>query len=164
MRALLVSATLALAVAAGCSGDDGNATDSGPGTSRNSDEQVLADARERWADAAITDYDWSFDVSCFCPAWGFDVEVRDGAAGAVEVRPSTRGGLPPQDDVSDKEPPFTTVEEFLDHVEGRLGDDLDDVRAEYDEATGRPVKLSLDPDSETYDDETYLTVTAFEER
>ncbi len=123
-----------------------------PAAAKLADE--LAEARARWAEAAIADYTMSVTRSCFClpeHIGPFAVTVEDGVVTSVLYE-----GGPAIDDVPRD---IFTVEGLLDEVARLL--DSDEISVEFDSETGVPLSINADIELQMADEEVFITVTDF---
>lgn len=110
---------------------------------------ALEQARQRWSEAGIGDYDLTVDIGCFCSYYqdsGYQVQVRDGKATILNPGPYT-------EDLD------LTVEGLFSQVETALTGDSADVV--YHPEYGYPVTISSDPILDSTDDELSISVTGF---
>ncbi|MGH7542120.1 MAG: DUF6174 domain-containing protein [Gemmatimonadota bacterium] len=101
----------------------------------------LAQARERWEAAALSDYRFDYRLSCFCgsPAnRDVTVEVRDGAVVAATFHDDG-----PAATVHDVEG-LSTIDELFDRIERTLEQEPEQFTAEYDATFGHPISVSAD--------------------
>jgi hypothetical protein len=138
MAAILASVA---AVMAGC----------GLGTGR---VDGLAEARDRWSQADVSNYRFELTNLCFCTeeAVGpFVVTVRDG-----EVVEATREDGP----LTDRAPQYLfTVEQMFAQIDEWRG--FDEVTATFDAELGFPTEIQADEDGATEDDQFVVTVDDF---
>ncbi|MDX1419890.1 MAG: DUF6174 domain-containing protein [Rubricoccaceae bacterium] len=122
----------------------------------SSTAEGLADARGRWAEADLDDYQLEYTRACEClraAAGPFLVTVEGGAV--TEVEPLSGEPLP------DGYEPFTVVRLF-DAIDEAFDEGADAVDVVYDAALGFPVRIAIDYDARVADEELYLEVTGFE--
>lgn len=108
-------------------------------------------ARDTWGSRApaTENYSLAYRVICFCPQGDMQrIEVRNG------------------DVIERSEDPFfgpaKTVDELFDLIQDVIDDATGTARVEYDQRTGVPMVIALDPLPGAVDDETTYQVTSFE--
>jgi hypothetical protein len=121
-----------------------------------SDQDQLAMAEARWAAVGPASYDFDVSVSCFCIATSFGtvtVSVRNHQVVSV-VRSDSGTAVDSAffRSVLTVDRMFATVLGFLDRKPASF-------RATYDPSQGYPTMLSVDPATNTADDEFSFTVS-----
>jgi hypothetical protein len=142
---LVLFAASTIGVAAGCS-----ITDAG---GRSADALDLARNRQRWASAALHDYEFDYQLSCFCGPDATEpvhiVVQNDHIVTVVRSRDglpagTTYGGWPRVDEL------FAEVQQRLDQRVARL-------EVSYDATYGYPHSIILDIELMAADDESFET-------
>ena len=139
--ARLVSLTCAVALTLGCS-----ITEPGGRTAESID---LARNRQLWANAALRDYEFDYERSCFCPAEATEpvhIVVRGDAVASVS---RTRDGSP----VADRYGPWPRVDELFADVARRLEQRAARIEVAYDPVLGYPRSIMVDVVLMAVDDE-----------
>lgn len=113
----------------------------------------LGDARDRWAAAAIRDYDYTWQRSCFCVPLVLRITVRGGVVTAIHDVEADTAHVAPLADLR--------IEALFDSVAAYIGRDPDDLTAEYDATTGAPRSVAVDPIREAADEEGGFLVREF---
>ena len=122
-------------------------------TARSDDERELTRNRQRWISAGITDYEFEFRRSCFCPAEATEpvrITVRNGVATSV-LR--TKDGQPASLNVG----PWPTVDTLFADVRRRIEQNAERLDVEYDAAYGYPRSIVVDVMASMADDEYFLS-------
>ncbi|MGH7507018.1 MAG: DUF6174 domain-containing protein [Longimicrobiales bacterium] len=116
----------------------------------------LEDARERWAAAAIDNYTFVLQRSCFCAGGNEPVRivVRDGVPASYTVV-ETGDPLP-----QEWREAYPTVEELFDIIEDAI-EDADEIVVSYDSARGYPVRVDIDYIGRAIDDEMGYIISEF---
>ena len=144
-RVAVVAAILALSCIAGCSITTA--------TSRSDAERELARNRQRWASAAIHDYEFDFRRSCFCAPEATErvrIVVRNDVVTSV-LRSSD--GQP----ASSIAGAWPRVDELFEDVRRRLDQDVERLDVTYDQTYGYPRSIVADVLLMAADDEYALT-------
>jgi hypothetical protein len=115
--------------------------------------------RTTWEDAAITNYEYVYQRSCFCGAdflRPLRIQVRNGVVSSVvfsdtseAVTGTTLG-------------PFPTLDGLFDDLQARIIE-ADNVNAEFHPQYGFPTSYVVDPEATVADEEYSITVTGFRE-
>lgn len=152
-RSLVGIAALAL-LAVGCDDDpevgtndptdDTDAPEEVEQDPRDPDLEDLDEARERWDDAGIDDYEMTYEHVCFCPDVEITVTVEDGEVVDSQVTSTS---------TSDIDTDARTVDDFFDAIERALDGDAAAVSADYDDETGQVLEYFIDFDEEMSDEE-----------
>jgi len=132
-------AALSALVVAGCSITD-------PG--RGGDREDLARNREKWANAALHDYEFDYQLGCFCAPQSTEpvhIVVR---ADEVYAVTRTRDGLPAPLSFGK----WPTVADLFDDVEQSLRDHVDRLDVSYDPTYGYPRFIGVDVNLMASDD------------
>ncbi len=112
----------------------------------------LARHRAVWAASGITEYRLDVTYSCECPGGTYVISVTDGAVAAI-----TSAGQPV---AAADFPPFpATVDQVFAAAEGVFAKG-GTIHATYDDATGAPRMLTIDPIPAAIDDELTVTIDA----
>lgn len=118
------------------------------------DVAELAAASSRWAAAGLTDYRYAVEYHCECPASAsgpFEVTVRDDQFWS--------GAAPPGGAFQDSALYDTpTIEQVLDLIDRAIQDGTD-VEVVYDETTGQPLRVVIDPEAVAVDGGLAFTIT-----
>ena len=143
MRRVSIVAVLALLLAA-CSADPvGDATSTTEPASSDSPSDQLAAARERWAAASFSSYQYVFEDDCGeCDPTYSEPQlavVWDQAATASQP----------------------TIEELFAHIETAIADGLS-VEVTYNAEWGHPTEIAIDMEARAYDGGTHLFVRDLE--
>lgn len=151
MRRMLVPALVALTLA-GCTGGDLD-VDRAVLTATTSANRAI------WEDAAITDYEFVYQRSCFCGAdfiRPLRIQVRNGAVSAVSffdtgeaVTGTTLG-------------PFPTIDGVFDDLQSQLIQ-ADNVNAAFDPRLGFPTGYTVDRETNIADEEYSIAIGGFRE-
>lgn len=119
--------------------------------------QALEAARAKWAKASLRSYSFSIKATCFCLTPKYK-----GPARIVVTRGKVRSGTyikSPESFMSGEVPMDArlrySVEDLFDLIAEGIESKYQSVTASYDEATGHPVTIYLDPGSITDDDVLY---------
>ena len=100
----------------------------------------LARNRERWASAALHDYEFDYQLSCFCPAEAVE-PVHIVVRGDQVVRvTSTRDGLPALRQFG----AWPTVPDLFESVRTLLERDVERLEVTYDPIYGYPTSILVD--------------------
>ena len=158
LRAVLTVCLLLVLTA--CGDDDSTTTVAGPGGGPTStapppgpypeERRSLDEARQRWADADISDYTYRYTELCFCPPSEWVVRVADGAVTGQEPAPGT--------EPLGEAPEPRTMEQLFDVVEEELLADPAAVELSFDEQTGALERYWVDVDERMVDEERGLEV------
>ena len=117
------------------------------------EKDELRAARDRWNDAQIASYSYTFEYSCLCERAGiYAVVVEDGAIASVEVIEEEGG--------PEGEPFALTVPEMFDRIERALDGEPDDVDLRFANE-GYPTHAAFDMADNSVDDEWNLGVDDF---
>lgn len=152
--ATLAALSVALVLAAACTGDDGTPTASPTRTATASPPQVeLTEARARWSAADTTDYRFTLQRSCEClPEWSAptEVTVRDGlvVSATIEDGPAPEGAA-------------LTIEELFNAIADALDEPVPSA-VTYDPELGYPIDVQLDLEAIAVDGGLSLTVSDLE--
>jgi hypothetical protein len=114
-------------------------------------QAALNDAKAKWAEAGLADYDFEFNWSCFCtPEFTARVvvSVRDGAVTSVK---KADGGADIATDLFDS---FVTVDGLFDRIQSAIDEDAARITVEFDADTGLPVSGFIDHNFMIADEET----------
>jgi hypothetical protein len=118
----------------------------------------LQEARDRWARARISSYDYTLTRACFCSSEftrPIIVSVRNGT---VASRRYADSGQPIP---ATFENVFSTVDDLFDEIELAIDNDPAQLRASYDDSIGVPLSVYIDPEANTADDEHGFGVSNF---
>jgi hypothetical protein len=126
--------------------------------------QALADARARWEDSGLADYDYTFTRGCFCPeefVGPYQVSLRTG-----EVAGATFGGTDLFDiDILE----IGRYEEIIKSVDGVFAEieralrEADSFNAEYHPVLGYPTNVYIDWIANAADEEVGYTIANLRE-
>lgn len=117
------------------------------------EEQELAEARDRWAAAGLTHYEFHYRRACFC---GPDataemiIEVENGAIVAARYAETGDAVAP------DRFGSFDSIEGMFDVIEDAIARDADELNVTYDAEHGYPVSIDIDYIHNAVDDELSL--------
>ncbi|MEM9607488.1 MAG: DUF6174 domain-containing protein [Actinomycetota bacterium] len=130
----------------------------GGGGSAESGEELeaeLAAARERWAVAGPTAYTMELGVVCFCLAEYVGPFVVEVDAGTILSVAYADGALATGDVPADAD--IRSVDDVFGVIESWIGD-ADEVRVTYDDETGLPTDVWVDPSFQMADEEIGYTI------
>jgi hypothetical protein len=113
----------------------------------------LAEARDRWEDSGITQYQYTYFESCFCLPKVLQVTVVGGAITAIHDVEGDTAYVAPF--------PNLTVEGLFAEIEERLTREPATFDARYDASVGVPLQASFDPIANAVDDEWGFSVVEF---
>jgi len=136
----VVIALLGLLMSVGCSITE-------PGRSR--DDVELSRNRERWATARVHDYEFDYQLLCFCAPEATEqvhIVVRGDQISAVT---RTRDGLPALNQFGH----WPTVSDLFDDVQQQIERKADRIDVAYDATYGYPKSISVDVYLMAADDE-----------
>ncbi|MEZ5280194.1 MAG: DUF6174 domain-containing protein [Acidimicrobiales bacterium] len=122
------------------------------GTPDGPEASALDQARQRWAQAGIADYDYEFTTSCECGPEVSDantVRVRNGRVVGVEYQ-----GMKVDRDVR-------TVEQYFDSIQAAIDSGVA-IDVTYEEQTGRPIRVFLDTEAMAADGGDGTELVAFD--
>ena len=124
-----------------------------PPSQKDDDLARLAEARDRWDEAAISHYRFVVEENCFCPPLQASVEVKDGEVVAV----TPIGDTDPQlaFDVLGR-----PVEEWFTQAANWITAGHDRWAVTFDTQFGYPTSMWIDPDLEAVDEEDGYTLTS----
>jgi len=115
-------------------------------------QERLDEARARWEAVGSTSYDYDFTLSCFCapeitrPA---RVQVRGGTVVAVFDKETNEPRTPLSS--------WYTIPSLFDRIQGWIDLPANTLEASYDDVTGLPTSVSVDPIRNAVDDEAAFT-------
>jgi len=123
----------------------------------------LSRNREKWQDANITHYRFSFNISCFCAfrdQMPLTVEVRDGQI----VHMATVDGTLVLDTDQNYEfyAPHATIDLLFAELDAAVNDGADSITVTYDATYGFPTEIAIDYSQEIADEEMYYSISGFE--
>lgn len=116
----------------------------------------LADARRRWDSLNIVSYEYVLQRSCFCPietVRPYRVRVLNGAV--VDARDVETGAAPPAG------LPILTIPELFAVIEDALDQSAYSLEVDYDAQRGYPVRIAIDYDRQTADEELGFRASEF---
>lgn len=117
------------------------------GPDRDAMRDDLDAARRRWVVAELPDYDYTYEISCFCVSNGpFEVQVRSGAIVSITG--------PPDENLTDEflDDVVPSIDEFFATIEEAIGD-AESISMTYDSEFGNPTVVDVDYSSRAEDDE-----------
>ena len=127
---------------------------------REGREAELASGEELWNSLGISDYDFTVNMTCFCPPpAGTDIRlrVRNGRTiSAVDGRNPRNGVAVDMGDIPDSVPAMFAA------VRSAIDADPDSIFVAYDEDYGFPVSIEIDHRRAYADDEVTFSIVEFE--
>lgn len=130
-----------------------------PDTASGDQGDVFAEARDRWEEAGLVDYDYTFTRGCFCPqeyVGPYKASVREG-----KVTAATFNGLDLLEietvSIGSYDEIVQTVDGVFDEIERALTD-ADSFTAQYDAELGYPTEVYIDWEELTADEEVNYTI------
>jgi hypothetical protein len=118
-------------------------------TSRNDAQRELSRNRQRWTSAGIHDYEFDYQMLCFCAPEATEpvhITVRQDAIASVVRK---RDGLP----AGTKYGGWPRIGELFADVEGRLDQGVNRITVDYDPTYGYPRSIVVDVAAMAADDE-----------
>jgi hypothetical protein len=115
----------------------------------------LDDAQARWQAMAIHDYQFTFQVSCFCAITRPVTVTVTGDVPVTAVFADSLGGAA---DTAQYRP-YLTIDRIFATLRASLGRNPASFTAQYDASLGYPRQASVDPVASTADDEYGIAVT-----
>ena len=118
--------------------------------------QQLSQARIRWNGTGTNlDYSFRLEKSCFCAIFDVEIAVRNGRIATVTNRLD-------EDPLPDERlHELFTIDQLFDLVEKTLAEAPDDYRFDYDQTSGFPTGITIDPFICGVDDAKYYGVSEF---
>ncbi len=127
---------------------------------REGREAELASGEELWSSLGISDYDFTVNMTCFCPPpAGTDIRlrVRDGRTiSAVDSQNPRNGIVADMSDIPDSVPAMFAA------VRSAMDAEPDSISVTYDEDYGFPVSIEIDHRRAYADDEVTFSIIEFE--
>jgi len=149
LRVLLVTFSLCICATACASdsevdtGSPSTVADGSEGEASADPAQLLADARQKWADNGPATYVMTTKLICFCPEIAWKNTVIDGqVAEIVSVGPE--GFI---------EPRTQTMETLFDEVDTTIREGYETLNLEFDDDTGALIGYWVDVDARIADEE-----------
>jgi len=123
----------------------------------------LSRNREKWQDANITHYRFSFNISCFCAFRDQMPLVAEVLNGEIVSLTGSDGSVIAVDDPNyELFSKYATIDRLFSELEAGLGGGADAVTVTYDSTYGFPTESSIDFITEAADDELYLSASGLE--
>ncbi|NRF65761.1 hypothetical protein HLB44_02055 [Aquincola sp. S2] len=142
LMALLVAAWLPLT---GCGGD----------SDPDRDPTVTA-AKQRWLDANVRSYRFTYSMSCFCPSRGpIAVTVRDNLV--IEAHAKETGMALPAEELKSVQ----TIGRIFDRIDDAYAHKASVIRVTADQTYGYPTSVYIDYSGGFVDDEVGFTIVEF---
>ncbi len=111
-------------------------------------------SRSVWLDAALPDYEFTWQRMCFCPLLPPVRVLVDGNAIVRVADAETSAPLP-----ADRHDDFPTIDALFDELEELIRRDPHRLEVTYDPELGYPSSVSVDIDERIADEEFSYTVT-----
>lgn len=123
------------------------------------DDAELATNRAKWHAAGLTEYQYQFRLSCFCPFIGqpYTAVVENGEP--ASLTDSTRAPITPNSDY-DLFRRYSSIPNLFEEAE-QLINRADEITITYDPQYGYPVEIASQGRLNVADDEITITITNF---
>jgi len=117
----------------------------------------LRDAVERWNDAGVDDYAFTFHYSCYCDRYGdFQIVVEDDTVASAERIIEDGEEVDPWQQI-----PAMTIDEMFDRIDDALDQDPEDADVRLDDDLGYPIRVRFDFEENIADEEWGFGVRSF---
>lgn len=115
-------------------------------------QTLLNDNRGKWNKAAIKNYQYEYQRSCFCPPEYREPLIVKVSNGQITKTTVKKTGKPATEKLK-----ALTVNQLFDKVQDAIDKKAHSIKVEYDDQYGFPASITIDYDQRMADEELYLS-------